>query len=87
VMAGLRLGVPVVTTAGYVTEPLWEQSQAVRLAPAGRVTEMVVHVSDLLAHNERREQLGRAGRDLYERTFALERTIAALTSASQGKAA
>lgn len=87
VMAGLRLGVPIVTTAGYVTEPLWEQSQAVRLAPADRATEMVVHVSDLLAHDERREQLGRAGRDLYDRTFALERTIAALTSAAQGKAA
>jgi glycosyltransferase involved in cell wall biosynthesis len=87
VMAGLRLGVPIVTTAGYVTEALWEHSGAIRLVPVDRATEMAAHVSDLLLHAEGRERLSRAGRDLYERTFALERTIAALTAATQGKAA
>ena len=87
VMAGLRLGVPIVTTAGYITESLWEQSQAIRVVPVERVTEMAAHVSDLLLHPEYREQLCHAGRDLYERTFALERTIAALRGATQGKAA
>jgi glycosyltransferase involved in cell wall biosynthesis len=86
-MAGLRLGVPIVTTAGYLTEPLWEKSQAVRLVPLDRAAEMAAHVTDLLSHPERREQLSRAGGDLYERTFALERTIAALTGALRGKAA
>jgi glycosyltransferase involved in cell wall biosynthesis len=87
VMAGLRLGVPIVTTAGYVTEALWEHSQAIRLVPVDRAGDMAAHVSDLLSNAEAREQLSRAGRELYERTFALERTIAALTSATQGKAA
>jgi glycosyltransferase involved in cell wall biosynthesis len=87
VMAGLRLGVPIVTTTGYLTEPLWEKSQAVRLVPFDRVAEMAAHVTDLLSHPDRCEQLSRAGRDLYERTFALERTIAALTGATRGKAA
>jgi glycosyltransferase involved in cell wall biosynthesis len=87
VMAGLRLGVPIVTTAGYVTESLWKSNDAVRLVPIERAINMVPAVLDLLSSSDRREQLGRAGHDLYERTFTIERTIAALTSMRQGKAA
>jgi glycosyltransferase involved in cell wall biosynthesis len=87
VMAGLRLGLPIVTTAGYVTESLWKSNDAVRLVPIERVMDTVPAVLDLLSSSERREQLGRSGHDLYERMFTIERTIAALTTMTQGKAA
>ena len=35
-MAGLALGVPVVTTTGHLTEPLWAESGCVSLVQIGR---------------------------------------------------
>lgn len=86
-MAGLRLGVPVVTTRGYLTEPLWQESGAVLLAEVGDNRGLVAHVSHLLTNTEVRRRLGDAGRDLYLRMFDLSRTVAALKSAAPGKAA
>ena len=78
-IAGLLLGVPVVSTAGRLTEPLWEESGAVRLAPPDRLNEMASHVNALLHHPEARVRMVEKGRALYERVFKLQRTIDALT--------
>jgi glycosyltransferase involved in cell wall biosynthesis len=88
-MAGLRLGVPIVTTGGYLTETLWKDSGAVSLTQVGEHRKAVAEVSDLLAKPERRRRMGRAGRDLYERLFDLSRTISALKSSApaSGRAA
>jgi glycosyltransferase involved in cell wall biosynthesis len=81
-MAGLRLGVPLVTTSGALTESFWEPSRAVRLSPAGDWARMVEHVLDLLSHPDARRTLADSGRTFYERTFDVRRTVAALMSAT-----
>ena len=86
-MAGLRLGVPIVTTHGYITEPFWEASRAVRLVPVEHAVDMATQALELLANPGDRALLGRTGRDLYDRTFELGRTIAAITDSTEGKAA
>ena len=86
-MAGLRLGVPVVTTRGYLTEPLWDESGAVLLAEVGDGRGMVAHISHLVTNADVRRRLGGAGLDLYLRMFDLSRTVAALKSAAPERAA
>jgi glycosyltransferase involved in cell wall biosynthesis len=80
-MAGLRLGVPIVTTRGRLTEPLWESSRAVRLADVGDTADFIAHVRELLEHPDERRRASQCGRDLYDRTFDLRLTVAALRTA------
>jgi glycosyltransferase involved in cell wall biosynthesis len=75
VMAALANGVPVVTTFGDLSEPVWKDEPGVALADPG---ELAGAAARLLDDPARRAALGRAGRDLYERRFALRHTIAAL---------
>jgi len=76
-MAALANGVPVVTTIGVLSEPLWSEG-AVAAAPAGdpeRLARLALH---LLDRPERLAELGPAGRRLYQDQFALRHTVAAL---------
>ena len=77
-MAGLALGVPVVTTKGRLTEPLWEEGGAVALAPAGDDDALLCGALRLLASPEERARLSDAARTLYRERFDLSHTIAAL---------
>ena len=86
-MAGLSLGIPVVTTRGRLSELLWGESGGVRLSEVGRSQEMAAQVMELLRHEDTRRQLGEAGRALYERTFSVSRTIDALRSVGAERAA
>lgn len=86
-MAGLRLGVPIVTTSGYLTERLWEETGAVRLSEVADQAGTVAHVADLLARADVRTRLGETGRDVYARMFDISRTVSALTGAAPGRAA
>ena len=79
-MAGLHLGVPVVTTAGRLTEPFWATCQAIRLSSVGDSAGMVAHVAHLLTHPDERKQLAENGRAFYVQTFDLHRTVAELRS-------
>jgi glycosyltransferase involved in cell wall biosynthesis len=81
-MAGLRLGVPIVTTRGRLTEPLWDDTHAVKLSDVRDASALARQVQDLLQRPEERGHLARTGRELYERTFALRHTVAALRSAT-----
>jgi glycosyltransferase involved in cell wall biosynthesis len=81
-MAGLRLGVPIVTTRGRLTEPLWDDAHAVKLSDVRDASGWARQVQDLLQRPEERGHLGKTGRELYERAFALRHTVAALRSAT-----
>jgi glycosyltransferase involved in cell wall biosynthesis len=76
VMAALTTAVPVVTTAGPLTESVWTQSSAVALAPAGDVSALVEIAARLAGDRPARAALGARGRELYDGRFALDLTIA-----------
>jgi glycosyltransferase involved in cell wall biosynthesis len=77
-MASLALGLPVVTNAGPLSEPLWSESGAVALAsdPSGRA--LAAAVEALLESPGRRADLGERGRALYQARFSLQRTVETL---------
>ena len=86
VMAGLAHGLPVVTTQGALTEWLWQESNAVALAPAGDDDALLDEARRLLASSEERARLGAAGHKLYGERFDLSHTITALRRADEERA-
>jgi glycosyltransferase involved in cell wall biosynthesis len=80
-MAALANGVPVVTTVGFLSEPIWSEA-AVATVPAGDPDALARVAYELLDAPDRRAALGQAGRELYEERFALRHTIAALVDLS-----
>jgi len=81
-MASLACGVPTVTTIGVWSEPVWRAArEAIELAPAGDVASIVDRCKRLANDPARREALGVAGRDFYERNFAIQRTLRTLCGA------
>jgi glycosyltransferase involved in cell wall biosynthesis len=87
VMAGLINTRPVVTTAGYLTEPVWAETNAVAMARAGDGEAFVAAGRLLLSDVTAREALGRRGATTYAARFALEHTIDALRRSVEGAAA
>lgn len=82
-LAGLALGMPILTTEGALSEPLWRESGAVALVPAGDLKAMVQEADKLLGNPCRRQQLSTRARELYQAHFSIERTVAALTGGGQ----
>jgi glycosyltransferase involved in cell wall biosynthesis len=80
-MAGLGLGLPIVTTAGALSETLWRESEAVALAPAGSTAAITAAAEGLLADRDRRLRLGERARCLYRERFGLDRLVHTLRSA------
>ena len=81
-MAGLHLGVPVVTTTGALTEPFWATSHAARLVPNGEWKALISHVDQLIQDSEERTRVTRNAKALYARMFDVDRTIRALRAAA-----
>lgn len=79
VMAGLSHGKPIVATRGRLTEPLWDETGAIRLADVGDVDTFVTLIERLLSNACERESLGSAGRRLYDERFAISRVLAELS--------
>jgi len=77
-MACLSHGIPVVTTIGQLTEPLWKDSQAVLLSPVDDPEDLARQTKWLLNDAAERSRLAAAGKALYENRFALPHTIARL---------
>jgi hypothetical protein len=77
-MAGLALGVPLVTTAGSATEPMWSAERLVALAPAGDTAALLAAAEALLADPAECQQLGARGGVGYARRFSLENTVRTL---------
>jgi len=83
-MAPLEHGRPVVTTSGHLTEPLWEESRAVAIAPANDIPAIAGLVHRLIGDGDERQRLGTAARDLYDRRFDIRHTVAALRASFNG---
>lgn len=81
VMAGLSHGVPVVTTKGKFTEPIWSESDAVMLTRVDDTAALVRQTAGLLSDESERRRLGDAGALLYREHFSLENTINTLRAA------
>jgi len=79
-MAGLSLGVPVVTTSGHLTESFWEGSRAIRLSDVGDWNTFNGHVRRLLSSPEERCRLSVDARRFYDEHFAVHHTISSLRS-------
>lgn len=79
-MAGLGLGLPIITTYGARTEPVWQASGAVVLAPALSTDAFLKAAEALLADLEWQADLRRKAIELYEERFALAKTIRELRS-------
>ncbi|GAC1305539.1 MAG: glycosyltransferase family 4 protein [Vulcanimicrobiaceae bacterium] len=77
VMAGLALGMPIVTTAGPQSEAVW--TDAVALVPFD-VAATVAKTIAVSRDAETRAALARRSREVYRTTFALDRLVDALRS-------
>jgi glycosyltransferase involved in cell wall biosynthesis len=77
--AALAHGCPMVTTEGRFTEPLWRDSAAVRLVPAGDPARFAEAVVALSRDREERSGLSQRARALYDARFHVRHTVAALT--------
>ena len=82
-MAGLALGVAIVTTTGHLTEKLWEESGGVSLVRLDEPQALAAETLRLLVDECARKRLAARGRDLYTRQFAVRHTIGALRRAAQ----
>lgn len=77
-LAALSHGKPIITTSGHLTEPLWRDSGAIVMVPAGKHHEIVASVNDLLADQPKRDRLGAAAKTMYTRQFDLPNIINSL---------
>lgn len=77
-LASLALGLPIVTNQGPLTDPIWNQTNAVVLAPSSSRADLLEAVEGLLAEPESWIKLGHRAADFYQEYFALARTIQTL---------
>ncbi len=69
VMAALQHGVPVVGTAGHLSDDVLRDAPGLTLVAIGAPDDYARAVASLVRDGERRAELGAAGRQLYERSF------------------
>ena len=77
-MAGLFARVPVVTTYGNLTEGLWFADDPLKLAPVNDARAIAEHVRQLLSDPAERRRQAEAARVLYDKSFDVRHTVAAL---------
>jgi glycosyltransferase involved in cell wall biosynthesis len=80
-MVALAHGVPIVTTSGRLTEPLWAKSEAVAMAPVEDLSSLVERAARLLPDAAARQRMSAAALSLYSQRFDVERIIATLREA------
>lgn len=76
----LSHGVPIVTTTGASTEPLWRESNAVAIVGARDIEQFVAEACRLLCDEGARESATKNAKILYARYFAIEKIADALRS-------
>jgi glycosyltransferase involved in cell wall biosynthesis len=81
-MAALAHGVPIVTTSGRLTEPLWAESEAVDLVPVEDPAALVAATKRLLPDVAARSSMGRSARALYAERFDVNVVVRALRDAA-----
>jgi hypothetical protein len=77
-MVGLSHGKTIVTTSSEVTEPLWQQSDAVGITPSGDAQAFIKLLRELLQDPQERARMSHASRKLYQERFDISHTVAAL---------
>jgi len=77
-MAALAHGLPVITTSGRLTEPLWAESGAVAIVPVEDVAGVAAATSRLLPDVHGRSIMGRLAKALYAERFDVEVIVRAL---------
>lgn len=82
-VTALAHGIPVLTTSGPLTEPMWAESGAVALSPVSNPEGFGVATRRLLKSANERTRLKFAGRALYRTRFDIERMIDQLRSAGE----
>ena len=82
-MAALINGVPVVTTVGRLTEPVWSEAAAVSLAKAGDAASITSAAERLLDDADLRSRAGLGGRQFYEKNFAMSLSVETLLEGSR----
>lgn len=82
-MACLAHGKPFISTLGRVSEPVWEQTQAVLLGRFDSIESVLVHTDSLCADPRLALQLGARGLRLYQERFDLHHVIDSLAGAPQ----
>jgi glycosyltransferase involved in cell wall biosynthesis len=80
-MVALAHGVPVITTSGRLTEPLWAESEAVTMAPADDMSLLVEATQRLLTDVATRRHMSAAARGFYQAHFDVKHIIAKLRGA------
>jgi len=77
-MAGLALGLPIVTNTGPLTDSIWKGTEALVLAPSPSPSDLTEAVENLLAQPNRLRELRGHAAGFYQSNFALSRTIEVL---------
>jgi glycosyltransferase involved in cell wall biosynthesis len=85
-MAGLALGMPMITQTGHLTENLWSECRAVQFVPDPDPRTWVEMAKALIASPEERIKLGARARSLYQMRFSLEKTLDRLLKSGEGPA-
>ena len=76
----LAHGRAIVTTNGIATEPLWSDSGAIAMAPVDNPDRLRDLIGQMISSNKLRHDYACGAFELYDRSFALRHTIAALTA-------
>ena len=79
-MVALSHGRPIVTTSGWLTEPLWAEAGAAVLAPVDDPHALAAAAATILFDVSRREAIGRRAAALYDARFHVRHSVAALRS-------
>lgn len=77
-MVGLSHGRAMLTTTGQATEPIWEGSGAVVIAPFDDPVRLLEVAKSVLSSGAERERLGHAAQGLYKQKFDYSHMISAL---------
>ena len=72
-MAGIAHGLPVITKQGFLSEPIWSETNCVALSDD--ISGFVKIAENLLDQANERAALGERARTTYEKYFSLSRTI------------
>lgn len=81
VMAALANGCAIVTTHGLVSEDIWAESGAVKMAPAGDDETLIESVEQVLTDDGLRGKLRAAAKELYRTRFDISHTTEKLRAA------
>ncbi|HZE88753.1 MAG TPA: hypothetical protein VE404_04350 [Verrucomicrobiae bacterium] len=84
-MAGLRLGVPIVSNLGESSEPLWKESGALALAASPAPESLIAAAEVLIAAPDRWGAMSRQASILYNERFSPRSTTESLLAAARAE--